>query len=62
MRSALALGSHNMALARDRGRVHATVGEPNPGRRLALADRIASLHDGYGQELTVREQLAKALG
>ncbi|MFN9428827.1 MAG: hypothetical protein ACK6DX_01640 [Acidobacteriota bacterium] len=39
----------------------ATVGEPDPAARLALAERIESLHAAHGQEPAVREQLAKAL-
>ncbi len=47
---ALSMGLHN-----------ATVDEPDPARRLALAERIAVLHTQHGQEPVVREQLAKAL-
>jgi hypothetical protein len=43
------------------GLFNATVGEPDPARRLALAERIEVLHTQYGQEPTVREPLAKAL-
>ena len=40
---------------------NATVVEPDPAQRRALAARIEKLHNDYGQEPAVREQLAKAL-
>jgi hypothetical protein len=53
--------SRSLSVPSSMGLFNAMVGESDPAKRLALADRIDALHRAHGQEPTVREQLAKAL-
>ena len=50
-----------IAVALSIGLFNATVIEPDPAKRQALADRIEALHTQHGQEAAVREPLARAL-